>query len=137
LARVPDPHGTVGHRYDLPRRDLLGTQAVVELGSMPGVVDGVPRILTISTLERSPLAVQVGLADEDVLAPWWPYLQASVAIVLAYIVVLLVLLYAVRRTTRSQQSMAEELKAGHAELRLAHQVGRVCTWYVDEDAALL
>lgn len=59
------------------------------------------------------------------------------AIVLAYIVVLLVLLYAVRRSTRSQQAMAEELKAGHAELRLAHQVGRVCTWYVDEDAALL
>ncbi|MFH7479310.1 hypothetical protein RA274_27935, partial [Pseudomonas syringae pv. tagetis] len=84
-----------------------------------------------------PLAVQVGLADEDVLAPWWPYLQASVAIVLAYIVVLLVLLYAVRRSTRRQQSMAEELKAGHAELRLAHQVGRICTWYVDEDAALL
>ncbi len=44
------------------------------------------RILTISTLERSPLAVQVGWR-EDVLAPWWPYLQASVAIVLAYIVV--------------------------------------------------
>ncbi|HEL4117988.1 TPA: EAL domain-containing protein, partial [Stenotrophomonas maltophilia] len=137
LARVPDPHGTVGRRYDLPRRDLLGKQAVVELGSLPGVVDGVPRITTISTLDRSPLAVQIGLADEDVLAPWWPYLQASVAIVLAYVVVLLVLLYAVRRSTRRQQAMAEELKAGHAELRLAHQVGRVCTWYVDEDAALL
>ncbi|KAG0929053.1 hypothetical protein G6F31_017487 [Rhizopus arrhizus] len=92
LARVPDPHGTVGRRYDLPRRDLLGKQAVVELGSLPGAVDGVPRIITISTLERSPLAVQVGLADEDVLAPWWPYLQASVAIVLAYIAVLLALL---------------------------------------------
>lgn len=137
LARVPDPHGTVGRRYDLPHRDLLGKQAVVELGSLPGAVDGVQRIITISTLERSPLAVQVGLADEDVLAPWWPYLQASVAIVLAYVGVLLVLLYAVRRSTRRQQSMAEELKTGHAELRLAHQVGRVCTWYVDEDAALL
>ncbi|KOQ64844.1 diguanylate cyclase [Stenotrophomonas maltophilia] len=137
LARVPDPHGTVGHRYALPGRDLLGRQAVIELGNVPGVVDGVPRITTISTLERNPLAVQVGLAEKDVLAPWWPYLQASVAIVLVYVAVLLVLLFAVRRTIRRQQSMAEELQAGNAELRLAHQVGRVCTWYVDEDAALL
>ncbi|MCF5092466.1 EAL domain-containing protein [Stenotrophomonas sp. PA-6-5C] len=137
LARVPDPHGTVGRRYTLPARTLLGRQAVVELGSIPGAVDHIPRISTISTLERSPLAVQVGLANEDVLKPWWPYLQAAIVIVLAYVALLLVLLYAVRRSTHRQQSMAEELHTGHAELRLAHQVGRVCTWYVDEDAALL
>jgi len=137
LARVPEPNTTVGRRFVLPSRDLVGHQAVVELGSIPGAVDGIPRISTISTLQHSPLAVQVGLADEDVLAPWWPYLQAAVAIVLAYIAVLLVLLYAVRRSTRSHQSMAEELRTGSAELALANQVGRVCTWHVDEDAAQL
>ncbi|AWH20177.1 EAL domain-containing protein [Stenotrophomonas sp. S48] len=137
LARVPDPYGTVGRRYTLPYRNLVGGPAVVELGSFPGVVDQIPRMSTISTLEHSPLAVQVGLADADVLAAWWPYLHAAVAILLTYVLVLLGLLFAMRRSTRSQQWMAAELRTGHTELRMAHQVGRVCTWYVDEDAALL
>ncbi|KAF1014178.1 MAG: putative signaling protein [Stenotrophomonas maltophilia] len=110
---------------------------MVELGAFAGVVDGVVRISTISTLERSPLAVQVGLATEDVLAPWWPYVRTAVVITVVYLVLLLGLLVAVRRSLDRQKTMAEQLRAGNAELRMAHQVGRVCTWYVDEDAASL
>ncbi|WMJ67671.1 EAL domain-containing protein [Stenotrophomonas sp. 24(2023)] len=137
LARVPAPEGSIGARYVLPGRELLGSRAVVELGTFNGVVDGVPRISTLSTLERSPLAVQVGLANTDVLAPWWPYVQAAVVITLVYLLMLLGLLLAVRRSLDRQKAMAEQLRTGSAELRMAHQVGRVCTWYVDEDAASL
>ncbi len=137
LARAPDPRQDIGKRYTLPHREALGRDAVLPLGVEVSAIDGVRRISSLSTLHQYPLAVYVGLGQRDVLAAWWPYAWASLALYLGYWVLLFVLYKGLRRTTRRQTALAEELRTGHAELRLAHQVGRVCTWYVDEDACQL
>ena len=137
LARAPASGDIVGQRFDLPHRSALGTDAVRSLGVETSAIDGTTRISAMSTLHQYPLAVYAGLGRRDVLSAWWPYLYAALAMFLLYWVLLAALMWVVRRTSRRQLVLAEELRTGHAELLLAHQVGRVCTWYVDEDACQL
>ncbi|MEN5040885.1 EAL domain-containing protein [Stenotrophomonas sp. TWI1149] len=137
LARSPDPVGVVGRRFGLARREMLGRDALTPLGVETSAVDGVERISSLSTLAQYPLAVYAGLGRRDVLAAWWPYVQASVGVYLLYWALFGAVYVSLRRATRDQDSLSEELRTGHAELRMAHQVGKVCTWYVDEDACLL
>ena len=137
LARSPDPVGVVGHRFGLSKRDMLRRDALTPLGTETSGVDGIERISSLSTLAQYPLAVYTGLGRRDVLAAWWPYVQASVGVYLLYWMLFGAVYVSLRRATRDQDSLTEELRTGHAELHMAHQVGRVCTWYVDEDACLL
>ncbi len=137
LARSPDPVGVVGQRFGLTKRDMLRRDALTPLGTETSGVDGVERISSLSTLAQYPLAVYAGLGRRDVLAAWWPYVQASVGVYLLYWMLFGAVYVSLRRATRDQDSLTEELRTGHAELRMAHQVGKVCTWYVDEDACLL
>lgn len=137
LARAPlDAHLT-GKRFDLPHRDKLGGNVLLSLGAETSAIDGAVRISAMTALPQYPLAVYAGLGRRDVLAPWWSFVYAGVGLFLLYWLLLLALLHVARRVTRRQFALAEELRAGHAELRLAHQVGRVGTWYVDEDASQL
>ncbi|MEN4950852.1 EAL domain-containing protein [Stenotrophomonas sp. TWI819] len=137
LARSPDPAGVVGHRFGLSKRELLRRDALTPLGTEISGVDGIERISSLSTLAQYPLAVYTGLGRRDVLAAWWPYVQASIGVYLLYWMLFGAVYVSLRRATRDQDSLTEELRTGHAELRMAHQVGKVCTWYVDEDACLL
>jgi PAS domain S-box-containing protein len=137
LARSPDMEGLHGNRFALQRRDLIGRDAVTPLGIERSPIDKVERIATLTTLGQYPLAVYAGLGRQDVLAPWWPYVQASVGLFLLYWGAFALVYTSLRRATRRQDAMSEELRTGHAELRMAHQVGKICTWTVDEDAAVL
>ena len=137
LARSPDPQGVVGTRFSLPNREMLRRDAMTALGTEVSQVDGIERISSLSTLAQYPVAVYAGLGRRDVLAPWWPYVQVAVAVFVLYWSLFAAVFFSLRRATRDQESLNQELRTGHAELRLAHQVGRVCTWYVDEDAFLL
>ena len=134
LARSPGDGGAIGRRYTLPHRQALGSDGVRSLGVETSPVDGVARISAMTTLHQYPLAVYAGLGHREVLAAWWPYVAASVAMLLLYSGLLSVLVWGVGRAARRQHLLTEELRTGHAELLLAHQVGHVCTWYVDEDA---
>ena len=137
LARAESNGRHVGQRFTLPHRDALATTGLIALGKEKSIIDGIVRISTMSSLEQYPLAVYAGLGRRDVLAPWWTFVYAGGGLFLLYWLLLLGLLHMARRSSTRQFEMAEELRAGHAELRLAHQVGRVGTWYVDEDASSL
>jgi PAS domain S-box-containing protein len=137
LARSPDREGLTGQRFDLARREMVRRDAVTPLGIETSPIDHVERISTLTTLGQYPLAVYAGLGRQDVLAPWWPYVQASVGLFLLYWGAFALVYTSLRRATRRQDAMSQELRTGHAELRMAHQVGKICTWTVDEDAAVL
>lgn len=137
LARSPDTVGLTGQRFSLGKREMLRRDAVTPLGIETSTIDNIERISTLTTLGQYPIAVYAGLGRDDVLAPWWPYVQASVVLYLLYWGVFALVYVSLRRATRSQDALTEELRTGHAELLMAHQVGKVCTWYVDEDASLL
>ena len=137
LARAPTSGQVTGKRFDLPNRAALGADGVIALGVETSAIDGRTRISAMSTLSQYPLAVYAGLGRRDVLAAWWPYVRGAVALLLLYAGLLALVVWGVGRAARRQHLLTEELRAGHAELQLAHQVGRVCTWYVDEDACAL
>jgi PAS domain S-box-containing protein len=137
LARSPDNDGLTGQQFKLQRRDLVGSDSVLPLGVENSPIDKVERITTLTTLSEYPLAVYAGLGRQDVLAPWWPYVQASIGLYLLYWGAFALVYTSLRRATRRQDAMSEELRTGHAELRMAHQVGKICTWTVDEDASVL
>ena len=137
LARSPDRAASVGQRFGLKHRDRLGRDAVVPLGIEYSPVDNVERIATLTTLGDYPLGVYAGLGRRDVLAAWWPYVYASLGLVLLYIGAFALVYVSLGRATRRQHAMSEELRTGHAELHMAHQIAQICTWTVDEDASLL
>ncbi|WP_312318695.1 EAL domain-containing protein [Stenotrophomonas sp.] len=137
LARSPDRAAAIGKRFGLKHRDRLGRDAVVPLGIEYSPVDNVERISTLTTLGDYPLGVYAGLGRRDVLAAWWPYVWASVGLIVLYWGAFALVYLSLRRATRRQHAMSEELRTGHAELRMAHQIAQICTWTVDEDASLL
>jgi PAS domain S-box-containing protein len=137
LARAPDATAAIGRQFGLQHRERLGRDAVIPLGVEYSPVDRVERIATLTTLGRYPLGVYAGLGRRDVLAAWWPYVWASVGLMLLYAGAFLLVYLSLRRATRRQHAMGEELRTGHAELSMAHQIGQICTWTVDEDASQL
>ncbi len=138
LARVPHDPRLVGRRFPgLQQHATAGDDGVDMLGETLSPLDGVTRIAARNTLRDYPLTVYAGPAKQAVMAAWWPYVQALMAMYLLYWLLLAALCRGVGRATQRQQVLAEELRTGHAELLLAHQVGRVCTWYVDDDACQL
>jgi len=138
LARAPHDAKLVGKRFPgLEQHARAGDDGVDMLGATVSPLDGVTRIAARNTLREYPLTVYAGLGQQAMLAPWWPYVQALLAMYLLYWLLLAALYWGVGRAAKRQHVLAEELRAGHAELLLAHQVGRVCTWYVDDDACQL
>ncbi len=137
LARSPDKAGAVGRQFGLKHREQLGRDAVLPLGSEYSPVDQVERVSTLTTLGRYPIGVYAGLGRREVLAAWWPYVWASVGLVVLYAGAFALVYLSLRRATRRQHAMGEELRTNHAELRMAHQIGQICTWTVDEDASVL
>lgn len=137
LARTASAGDFTGQRFPLPHREAIGHDRVIPLGVETSAIDGKRRISAITTLDQYPLAVYAGMGHRGALAAWWPYVQGATALFVLYWALLGLMLWGVRRAMRRQYLLTEELRTGHAELRLAHQVGRVCTWYVDEDACQL
>ncbi|KRG75081.1 hypothetical protein ABB30_12910 [Stenotrophomonas ginsengisoli] len=90
--------------------------------------DGVVRVLAVGEPGQLPLRVVTARARDEALVGWWRYLAGSLLIYLIYLLGVGYLLYAIRNAHLRQQRLADELRAGSAELALANKIGRVSTW---------
>ncbi|WP_442683278.1 bifunctional diguanylate cyclase/phosphodiesterase [Stenotrophomonas sp. JC08] len=100
-------------------------------------LDGVRRIGAVDAPRDYPLILFAGLSYDEVMAPWYRYLYVAIGIYLLYLGGFAYLFSSVRRGTIRQQRLAQEVRAGAAELALAYQVGKVGTWSLDAAGRVL
>ncbi len=136
LAHSQDP-SMVERALPRPIRLFPAADQVQALGVVSSPLDGMRRIGAVSTPHDYPLMLFAGLGYDEVLAPWWRYLYAAIAIYLLYLAGFAYLLTSMHRSAARQAVLAEELRKGGAELALAHQVGKVGTWFIEGDASIL
>lgn len=90
--------------------------------------DGVVRVVAVAQGTHLPLKVITARARDEALVGWWRYLAGALLIYLIYLLGVGYLLYAIRNAHLRQQRLADEVRAGSAELALANKIGRVSTW---------
>ncbi len=110
---------------------------VQPLGVAASPMDGVRRVGAVSVPRDYPLMLFAGLSYEEVMMPWRTYRNLAVGIYMLYLAGFLYLLQSVYRSSQQQARLAEKLRAGSAELTLAHEVGKVGTWSIDNDGLSL
>lgn len=130
LAHSRDPGRFVGKKLPSPMETLPVSAVVKARGVVTSPSDGQKRIAAVSVPPDYPLILYVALSYEEVMARWHLFLYAAIGIYLIYLMGLAYLLYAVDRSAGHQAQLGEELRAGTAELALAHEVGKVGTWSV-------
>ncbi len=132
LAHSLDP-SAVERPLPRPVRQVSPSDLVMPLGITDSPMDGMRRISAVSVPRDYPLMLFAGLSHEEVMAPWYTYLYVAIVIWLLYLAGFGYLFHSVRRSALRQTRLDEELRAGAAELALAHQVGKVGTWYIEGD----
>ncbi len=128
LAHSRDPARLVGQQLAAPMLVLPPSSKVLPRGVTASPVDNQLRIAAVSVPPDYPLTLFAALSYEEVMARWYVFLYAAVAIYALYLLGFAFLLYSVARSAAHQQRMGEQLQAGAAELALAHEVGKVGTW---------
>ncbi|WP_157722947.1 PAS domain S-box protein, partial [Stenotrophomonas pictorum] len=136
LAHSLDP-SLVERTLPRPMRIFPPEDKVRARGVANSPVDGLSRIGAISAPRDYPLIVFAGLSYDEVMGPWYTALYAAIGLYVLYVVGLLYLIHIRRRSLRRQARLTEELRAGAAELALAHQVGKVGTWSISGDGGTL
>ena len=129
LARYPHSDAAVGQSFaDLPpfkevlARDIAGTVV------MDSPIDGVRRVLAIRALKAFPLAVNVSVAEAEVLASWrrqtWIFSLVAVGACAAIVGLLLMLAQRSRQVeSLLRESQAAKEAAEQAHKRLVTQMG--------------
>ncbi len=130
LAHSLDP-SAVERPLPRPLRPLPGSDQVQALGVATSPLDGVRRVVAVSVPHDYPLILFAGLSYDEVMAPWRTYFLVACGIYLLYLCGFAYLYASMRRGALRQARLADELRAGAAELALAHQVGKVGTWSID------
>jgi PAS domain S-box-containing protein len=130
LANSAKPE-LLGRYVDYPSLHLPPSATVHVRGAQVSPRDQIKRVSAVSALQEYPLVVFAGLAVDELLAPWWRYLVTAVALYGACLLGFCYLLLNVRKSALQQLRLAEDLRERHAEMLLAHQVGRVGTWWME------
>lgn len=123
----------------LPRRMRIFPQSenVLPQGIAVSPVDGLRRVAAISAPQDYPLIVFAGLSYDALMSPWYAFLYAAIGLYVLYLIGLAYLIHIRHRGLQRQARLTEELRAGTAELALAHQVGKVGTWSISSDRSTL
>ena len=130
LAHSLDPT-LVERPLPRPQRPLEPSTEVRPLGVVASPLDGVRRISALNVPRSYPLVLFTGLSHEEVMLPWNTYLYVAIALFLLYLGGFAYLLHSMRGNALRQSRLTDELRAGAAELALAHKVGKVGTWSIE------
>jgi len=98
--------------------------------------DGIARLTVSGAVPDYPMHVDVAIARERVLAPWWRLVAAGVALYLLYLVGLVYLVRVVRRNAGANAQMLQRLTEASDSLHRAQQLGRTGTWIADRNGTV-
>ncbi|MFY2763804.1 bifunctional diguanylate cyclase/phosphodiesterase [Arenimonas sp. MALMAid1274] len=134
LARSRDADRYVGQRY--PEHPLLrealapGSHGVSEETS---VLDGVHRIRSFRALGDYPMVLAVGLARDDVLASWRPFVAVAVLACAMYVLGWLYLVRTLSAANQRQRALLEDNARSAAQLHEAQRIASVGSWSLDRE----
>ena len=134
LARYPHNDAAVGQSYaDLPPFKEILAHDVAGTVVMDSPIDGVRRVLAIRALKAFPLAVNVSVAEREVLAAWrrQTWIFSLVALGACTVIVGLLLLLAQR--SREVESLVREYRVAKEAAESAH--GRLIEQMAERERA--
>ena len=131
LARSHDAERQVGQRY--PDLEVLrddprpGSHGVAEETS---AIDGITRIRAYRALDDYPLLLTVGLARQDVLASWWPFVGVSLLGGVFYALGWIYLVRSLMRGNAQQRILLDEVGRTAGQLHEAQRTAGLGSWTV-------
>jgi signal transduction histidine kinase len=122
LARYPHNDAVIGQSYaDLPPfKDILA-HAMAGTVVMDSPVDGTRRVLAIRALKAFPLAVNISVSEDRVLAAWWRQVWTFAAIALGAAAVIFTLLLSLAQRSRQVEILLGEFRAAKETAEEAQQ----------------
>jgi signal transduction histidine kinase len=122
LARYPHDDAAVGQSYaDLPPfKDILA-HAIAGTVVMDSPIDGAPRVLAIRALKAFPLAVNVSVAQDEVLASWRRQVWTFSLIALGASAVIVTLLLLLAQRSREIDGLLGDYRAAKESAEEAHR----------------
>lgn len=122
LARYPHNDTAVGQSYaDLPPfKDILA-HAIAGTVVMDSPIDGTPRVLAIRALKAFPLAVNVSVAQDGVLASWRRQVWTFSLIALGASAVIVTLLLLLAQRSREIDGLLADYRAAKESAEEAHR----------------
>lgn len=99
-------------------------------------LDGITRSTVSGTVPDYPLYVDVGIAREHVMAPWWRLVGAGIALFGLYVAGLAYLVHVLRRNARRREALVQRVSETTEGLRRAQELGRTGTWTADRDGSI-
>ena len=122
LARYPHNDAVIGRSYaDLPPfKDILAHRMAGTV-VMDSPIDGTRRVLAIRALKAFPLAVNISVAQDWVLASWWRQVWTFAAIALGASVAIVSLLLLLAQRSRQVDRLLGEYRAAKEAAEEAQQ----------------
>ena len=111
LARYPEKDAEIGHKFPTALALKLATNSDRNVGSIDGVIDGVPRMIAGHRVEGYPAVVSATRATSSILAHWQkttPYLAGGAALILAVIAAFALLFTRLFRNYQALEQAREE-----------------------------
>ena len=111
LARYPEKDADIGHKFPTALALKLATNSDRNVGSVDGVIDGIPRMIAGHRVEGYPAVVSATRATSSILAHWQkttPYLAGVAALILAVIAAFALLFTRLFRNYQALEQAREE-----------------------------
>ena len=129
LAREPNLESAIGQAFkQSPLFEIYLPKAPQGCFIATSPADGEERIFHYITVDKFPLVVFVGLAVNDVLAPWWHELWKHTAIWAAGTLLITLFVAVLRRDMLRRWRSEQEAHEANHYLLLAEQVAHVGHW---------
>jgi signal transduction histidine kinase/ActR/RegA family two-component response regulator len=129
LAREPNLESAIGQAFkQSPLFQIYLPKAPQGCFIATSPADGVERIFHYITVDKFPLVVFVGLAVNDVLAPWWHELWKHTAIWAGGTLLITLFVAVLRRDMLRRWRSEQEAHEANHYLLLAEQVAHVGHW---------
>jgi diguanylate cyclase (GGDEF)-like protein/PAS domain S-box-containing protein len=138
IASVPEAPSWLGVPTggNLTLKDLLSSHGSRTSHSV-SAVDGVARIYSARQVADTPLIVQVGLSEEEVLARWREEKKTTVVILIAFTLATAVLTWLLMQELRRRNDLASSVARSEQMLRQVLDALPVGVWVADNEGNLV
>ncbi len=130
LARRGTGGGHVGRRIRIPEGLATDTTVQVPLASQ---LDGIKRFASFTSTSGYRFVVAVGIAEREVLAPWWNYVFTAVAVLFLYWIGMVLLMRRLVSSEASRERTQAELMRQADWLVKAQDASRAGVWALELD----
>lgn len=129
VLRVPGRSAVSGEQFEQARTETPATVNMVDgTYKTRSDIDGIERIYSYRRIPGRPLAVLVGIGEQEVLAPWRRMVSGYTAVSAIFLLALGCLGYVALRELRRRSSLHDILVQSESDLAAAQRLSKTGSW---------